>query len=293
MTQVFVGLGSNVDPRRNVSAAVAALRQVFENPTVSPAYLNPAVGFEGDDFINAVVGFSTERHLRDVLRLLKQIELRLGKDLSAPRFAAKVIDLDLLYFGDHVIRNDRITIPRKDVCANVFYLKPLAELAPDWLDPLSGKSMESIWAHFGDEHGAEGRTEVRMEPVTLADLSASHGAVLTIDDLRVAVHLGVPEAERSKPQDILLSLRIECDIPPQACTSDCITESIDYGVLSRKLIALIQAREFKTIEHLGHCCLLAASEGISGACVMVKVRKHPQIEGLEGGASFELTATIP
>lgn len=291
MTQVFVGLGSNVEPHRNVAAAVAALRQVFEDPAVSPAYLNAAFGFEGDDFINAVAAFSTERPLRDVLRQLKQIELRLGKDLSAPRFAAKVIDLDLLYFGDHVVHNDRVAIPREDLCAHAFYLRPLADLAPDWLDPVSGKSMQSIWAEY-DGQRSEG-PGLRMELVSLANLPVTHDAVLTVDDLKVAVHLGVPDEERSVKQDILLSLRIDFDTPPTACTSDRVDETIDYGILSRKLINVMQEREFKTIEHLGHACLQAASEDIDGAQLTVKIRKHPRIPGLEGGASFALSATIP
>ena len=49
----------------------------------------------------------------------------------------------------------------------------------------------------------------------------------------------------------------------------------------------------ETIEHLGQACLQAASEDIAGAQVTVRIRKHPRIPGLEGGASFALSATIP
>ena len=68
----------------------------------SPWYRNRAVGFEGDDFINLVAGFSTELPLEAVLATLQAIEARCGRARNAPRWAPRSMDLDVLLYGDLV-----------------------------------------------------------------------------------------------------------------------------------------------------------------------------------------------
>ena len=76
MPRVFVAAGSNVEPERNLAKAVAALAQEFPDLELSPWYRNKAVGFEGDDFINFVFGFSTELSVQDVRIMLKRSVVR-------------------------------------------------------------------------------------------------------------------------------------------------------------------------------------------------------------------------
>ncbi|MEE3182403.1 MAG: 2-amino-4-hydroxy-6-hydroxymethyldihydropteridine diphosphokinase, partial [Pseudomonadota bacterium] len=70
MTDVFVGIGSNVDPDAHIGSALTDLRERFGAIELSTAYRNPAVGFEGDDFVNLVVRFRTVMQLSEVLGVL-------------------------------------------------------------------------------------------------------------------------------------------------------------------------------------------------------------------------------
>ena len=98
MIDVFVGVGSNIEPVVRIGDALVDLQERFGAIQLSTAYRNPAVGFEGDEFVNLVVRFRTTVSLSEVLGILHEIEIRGGKDLAASRMSGKTIDLDLLLF---------------------------------------------------------------------------------------------------------------------------------------------------------------------------------------------------
>jgi 2-amino-4-hydroxy-6-hydroxymethyldihydropteridine diphosphokinase len=76
MPDVYVAIGSNVDPERNLAFAIGELARRFPGIRFSPWYRNRAVGFEGEDFINLVAGFTTELTVQDVIARLQGIDLR-------------------------------------------------------------------------------------------------------------------------------------------------------------------------------------------------------------------------
>ncbi len=88
MPRVFVAAGSNVDPERNLAKAAAELAREFPDIEFSPWYRNKAVGFDGADFINFVVGFSTELPVHDVVAKLRAIEALCGRPPGAPEVRA-------------------------------------------------------------------------------------------------------------------------------------------------------------------------------------------------------------
>ena len=282
MTQVYVGLGSNIEPLLNLPRAIAALSAHHE-VQCSTAYRNPALGFEGDDFVNLVVGFATDASLAHVLALLKKTELDLGRDLSQPRFAPKLIDLDLLFYGDEVLRHDRVQLPPEEI--DVYYLGPLAELAPDWVNPVTGKTCAQTWAEA--ETTAPEATAVELVPA--ASWASSE---LKMEKLRLPVHLGVGETERSEPQDVFFSVCLIFAEPPGACGSDDVAQTMDYAVLRDLLAAEVDANPFKTIEHLANRVMAlvtgALPDTVNVEQLEVEVHKFPQVPGLEGGARFTL-----
>ena len=285
MTRVFVGIGSNVAPERHIGQAYALLRNAFDGVAFSNAYRNPADGFDGEDFVNAVAAFDTAAALPTILATLRRIELDVGKDLSEPRFAPKTIDLDLLFYGMTRIDNDRLTLPRRNALTKAYYLRPLAEIAPEWRDPSTGASVGDLWRQF------ESSEPQPFDIVTIRPLhTTSARASLRVDDLEIAVHLGVPDAERASAQTIRVSFEIVFPTVPTAAADDDIHGTIDYGIVSHELIEVARERPYRTIEHLGETCFgkVLCHLTAPGTRLRLNVRKFPPIDGLKGGAAFEL-----
>jgi len=161
-TVVLLSLGSNVEPARHLHEAVQALRERFGPLLVSPAYRTPAVGFDGPDFLNNGVLLHSDLALDALEAWLHALEDRHGRDRGGPRFSDRTLDVDVVFYGDRVIGGpDRQRIPRPEL-KHAFVLKPLADIAPDFIDPLSGRSLAQLWrAH--PQHGEA------FAPVALGD----------------------------------------------------------------------------------------------------------------------------
>src|SRR5579863_4018311 len=150
MTEAFVGIGSNVDPEQHVTQAVKLLRARFGKLHLSPFYRNPAVGFDGDDFLNGIAVFETSLSVAELVRALDRIELDCGRERGAARFAPRTLDLDLLLYGD-LVTEAPAKLPRKEILKYAFVLKPLADLAPDHRHPQTGETYAAHWASFSGE----------------------------------------------------------------------------------------------------------------------------------------------
>jgi 2-amino-4-hydroxy-6-hydroxymethyldihydropteridine diphosphokinase len=149
MTRAYVGIGSNVDPERHIVMAVQALRGRFGALRLSPFYRNKAVGFEGDDFLNGVIGLDTDLDVPALKAALDEVELACGRQRGAARFAPRTLDLDLLLFGDRV--DAAAKLPRADILKYAFVLKPLADIAAAERHPVSRLTYAQHWASFPDD----------------------------------------------------------------------------------------------------------------------------------------------
>ena len=149
MVEVFVGIGSNVQPEMHLAQAVGLLRTRFKGLRLSPVYRNRAVGFQGDDFLNAVAGFDTGLGVAELNDTLDAIEIQCGRKRGAARFAPRTLDLDLLLYGDVVDEAQRL--PRREILEYAFVLKPLVDLAPDRRHPVTGMSYAGHWSGFAGE----------------------------------------------------------------------------------------------------------------------------------------------
>lgn len=142
---VLLSLGSNVAPERHLRSALQALRERFGEVVVSPAYRTAAVGFEGAPFVNNAALLRSTEPLHALEAWLHALEDRHGRDRSGPRLSDRTLDVDVVFHGDAVVRDgDRVRVPRAEL-AHAFVLKPLADIAPDFVDPLSGSTLAELW----------------------------------------------------------------------------------------------------------------------------------------------------
>ena len=162
-TTVYVAAGSNVAPLENLRRALDVLDRYFAPLTVSRAYANAAVGFEGDDFINLVVGFQTDLTVLQVIERLHAAETACGRERLAPKWAPRAMDLDILLFGDTVCAEPGLTLPRPDLLKRPYMLGPAAEIAPETVHPIERRTLVELWRDMQATQAAHA-----MRPVELA-----------------------------------------------------------------------------------------------------------------------------
>ena len=148
MHTIYISVGSNIDPQSHVALALADLRACFNDLQQSSIYESQAVGFDGDNFLNLVVGAKTDKSIHQVVDCLHEIEARHGRDRNGPRFSSRTLDLDLLLYDDVICKSDGIHVPREEILFNAFVLYPLAEIAPDLIHPTEQQSMAQLWQQF-------------------------------------------------------------------------------------------------------------------------------------------------
>jgi 2-amino-4-hydroxy-6-hydroxymethyldihydropteridine diphosphokinase len=145
---VYVSAGSNITPEENLQLACRGLTKRFGPLAISGVYRNPPVGFAGDDFLNLVLRFRTAEPPAVVVAELECLHVLAGRVRGPERIAPRTLDLDLLLYGDAIIAEHGIRVPRDDILKFGFVLGPLAELAPDLRHPVTGQTMAGLWAGF-------------------------------------------------------------------------------------------------------------------------------------------------
>ena len=157
MTTTFIGIGSNVGDRIDFCRrAVAELREtpgvVVEK--VSSLYeTSPIGGPPQRSFVNIVVKADTEMSARELLESTRSIETRLGREPSDIHWGPRVVDIDILTFGDEKVSEPDLEIPHPRMTQRRFVLVPLLEVEPDASDPWGAR-----YADLLDE--AEGEVEL-------------------------------------------------------------------------------------------------------------------------------------
>lgn len=144
MAKLFLALGTNLgDRERNLEEALAHLDAIFgARAALSPIINTAACGFDGPDFLNCIVVYETRRRPATILKICKQIESQMGRtdapeyDENGSRvFHDRIIDIDILYYGDKVINTPDLIIPHPQVQTRP-YIKEL-------LDAVSVKKLYS------------------------------------------------------------------------------------------------------------------------------------------------------
>lgn len=155
MTIVFIGLGSNLsDPAEQIRLAVAAICKLEQCriEQVSALYFSRPMGPKDQpDYMNAVLSLHTTLSAFELLDNLQELENKAGRVRKDNRWGARILDLDILLFGEDIITSERLIIPHYGMKTREFVLIPLAEIAPDLILPTGEKVSEL--SHGIDQNG--------------------------------------------------------------------------------------------------------------------------------------------
>jgi len=150
MSTVYLGLGTNLgDRKQNLTQALELLSQHMVIENVSSVYETEPVGFEEQPlFLNAVCRVTTQLKPEQLLRLAKKIEAELGRKPGPPN-APRPLDIDILLHGKQVISTQDLIVPHPRLAERAFVLVPLAEIAPDFIHPVSKKTVMQMLHELG------------------------------------------------------------------------------------------------------------------------------------------------
>ncbi len=146
MAHIFIGIGSSINRGENIREGVLILKTYFPDLQLSTVYESEAVGFDGGNFYNLVAQFNSDLSVKELVTILKRIEVQLGRPEKAIKYAPRTLDLDLLLYDQKVDSNN--DLPRAEITKNAFVLQPLAELAPTLKHPILAISYQQLWSDY-------------------------------------------------------------------------------------------------------------------------------------------------
>ena len=146
-TQVYLGIGSNLNRDNAILFAVEHLKPLFADLKVSPVYESRAVREAEPNFLNLVVGGTTELSLEELYKTLKTIENKAGSEImlhNSTNFGLKHrLDIDILIYGNEV-RTEPCKLPRHDIQDYPFVTIPLNDIAPELVHPILGLTVKEL-----------------------------------------------------------------------------------------------------------------------------------------------------
>lgn len=142
---VFIAFGSNKgEPLQNIKTALKQVGKFCKIQQISPLFITKPEGYlDQPDFINGVFEAQTFLEPQELLTALKQIEKDLGRKETF-RNAPREIDLDIIFYGSTVLQQPDLNIPHKAFNQREFVLAPLAQIAPDFKDPVTQKTVKHL-----------------------------------------------------------------------------------------------------------------------------------------------------
>lgn len=143
LTQVYLGLGSNIEREPHLRAGLDALAGFLIEVRCSAVFESQPVGIKSGPFFNLVVSAFTDLSLMELDRRLKSIEADNGR--YAPDRKGLPLDIDVLLYGDLMGNFDGLILPRAEILKNAFVLWPLSMMAPDRVHPEVGKTLAELW----------------------------------------------------------------------------------------------------------------------------------------------------
>ncbi|WP_127141231.1 2-amino-4-hydroxy-6-hydroxymethyldihydropteridine diphosphokinase [Flagellimonas marinaquae] len=151
--KVYLSLGSNLGNRHaNLQKAIFRIEQKAGSLLdISSVYENPAVGFDGDPFLNIVVSVLTPLTPKQLLDTILDIERDFGRVRSdGGGYRSRTLDIDIIYYGTEVINNEDLVVPHPHMQHRNFVLKPLGDIAPQFYHPVLYKDTRNLLQECSD-----------------------------------------------------------------------------------------------------------------------------------------------
>ena len=165
--QAYLSLGSNIEPEKNLPAAVRELGHFGRVLRVSRVWQSlPAGGAGQPDYLNAALLLETALTAADLkAKAIASVEERLGRVRGADRNEPRTIDIDIMLFDREQLRLGERSIPDREVLERPFVAIPLAEISPGYIHPVTGESLAEIASRFDPKSwGMRIRTDVILKP---------------------------------------------------------------------------------------------------------------------------------
>ena len=147
MIRLYILLGGNIGDKQKVFSDARAMlhEKVGKVTATSAVYETEPWGFESTDYFwNQVIEIATTLSPEDVLHQTQQIELHLGRTRKVAQYSSRIIDIDILFYGDQVIAFDNLIIPHPRIQERKFVLVPLNEIAPELMHPVFHKNIRQL-----------------------------------------------------------------------------------------------------------------------------------------------------
>ena len=134
--KVFIGIGSNLDKIKNIKSCLSKIKNDYKNVKLSPVYETKSMGFDGPNFYNLVCSFNTTEDIYKLKEKLNKIELDHGRNLNETKYSSRTLDIDILYYDNLILADDKIKIPRKEIIEYDFVLRPLIDIDAEFIHPV-------------------------------------------------------------------------------------------------------------------------------------------------------------
>lgn len=154
MHKIYCSLGSNIGDRQNhLKRGIECLQQ--EKIMVvaqSSIYETSPWGVESQDmYLNQVIELESEISPGELIEILQNCERKIGRNSEQGHLQARVLDIDIVFYGDQIIKNNKIEIPHPRMHLRMFVLVPLLELDEDFVNPISGKAVWELYNECRDD----------------------------------------------------------------------------------------------------------------------------------------------
>lgn len=152
MEEVIIAIGSNLGDRLSyIQKAGSYLENISQEPIQKASiWESEPVGGAKYSFLNSAAKIVTDKEPAELLKNLKEFEQTCGREKNPERWGPRVIDLDIISYGDLVIEQESLIIPHPEFDRRKFVLKPMMEINNNWCDPRTGQSIELILKNAPD-----------------------------------------------------------------------------------------------------------------------------------------------
>ncbi|MEJ5256968.1 MAG: 2-amino-4-hydroxy-6-hydroxymethyldihydropteridine diphosphokinase [Fervidobacterium sp.] len=143
--KVFVGIGTNLgDRKKNIQEAIERIGKVASVISTSDVIETEPYGkTDQPNFLNCVIEISTALSPEELLDALLNIEKEMGR-VRNEKWGPRIIDLDILFYGNIIVESEKLRIPHYDFENRIFFVKPMAQIAPDYIHPISLRKVTEI-----------------------------------------------------------------------------------------------------------------------------------------------------